>query len=109
MAIEAIAEGVAITEAHGVEPRAFIELMTQTLFGGRAYENYGAKIVSGDYEAGFRLALGLKDLRLATDAAAASGKALPLLDTTRERMAAANAAGMGDRDWSAIADYLLNS
>jgi 3-hydroxyisobutyrate dehydrogenase-like beta-hydroxyacid dehydrogenase len=108
MAIEAIAEAVAITEAHGLARDTFVDLMTQTLFGGRAYENYGAKIVAGDYEAGFRLALGLKDLRLAGAAADAFGAALPMLDAVRTRMGEAEAAGMGDRDWSAIAAYTLD-
>ncbi|MDE1147418.1 MAG: NAD(P)-dependent oxidoreductase [Azospirillaceae bacterium] len=109
MAIEALAEGVAITRAQGVEPAAFIDLMTTTLFGCRAYENYGGKILAGDYEAGFRLALGLKDLRLATAAGEASGKALPMLDAVRAQMQAASEAGMGDRDWSAMADFTLGA
>jgi 3-hydroxyisobutyrate dehydrogenase-like beta-hydroxyacid dehydrogenase len=83
--------------------------MTQTLFGGRAYENYGGKIVAGDYEPGFRMALGLKDLRLATAAATASGKRLPMLNAAEARMADAVDAGMGDRDWSAIADFALDA
>ncbi len=107
MAIEAMAEGVAITEAQGVHREAFLDLMTQTLFGCRAYENYGGKLLANDYEPGFRLDLGLKDLRLATEAGKASGKRLPMLDTVRSQMSAASNAGMGDRDWSALADYIL--
>ncbi|WP_404477732.1 NAD(P)-dependent oxidoreductase [Novosphingobium sp. BL-52-GroH] len=107
MAIEAMAEAVAITEAHGVERGAFLDLMTQTLFGCRAYENYAGKIVSGDYEPGFRLALGLKDLRLATAAGDASGKVLPMLDAVHGQMSAALAAGRSDDDWSAMAENLL--
>jgi len=107
MAIEAMAEAVAITEAHGVDRKVFLNLMTQTLFGGRVYENYGGKIVSGDYEAGFRLTLGLKDLRLATEAGEAWGAALPMLDVVREQMNVAAAAGMGDQDWAALARLVL--
>lgn len=109
MAIEAMAEAVALTGANGLAPKPFIALMTQTLFGGRAYENYGAKIVAGDYEAGFRMALGLKDLRLATAAAAATGKSLPMLTAAEARMSGAVEAGMGDRDWSALADFSLDA
>lgn len=107
MAIEALAEGIAITEAQGVAPAVFVDLMTQTLFGGRAYEGYGAKIVAGDVEAGFRLALGLKDLRLATAAGEASGRSLPMLAAVHGRMAEADAAGRGDQDWSAMAAETL--
>jgi len=108
MAIEAIAEGVVITEAQGVDRKAFLDLMTQTLFGCRAYENYGGKVLANDYEPGFRLDLGLKDLRLATEAGKASGKHLPMLDIVRNQMSAASDAGMGDRDWSALADHILH-
>ncbi len=109
MAIEAIAEGVVITEAHGVERKAFLDLMTQTLFGCRAYENYGSKVLTNDYEPGFRLDLGLKDLRLATEAGSASGKRLPMLDVVRGQMSDASASGMGERDWSAMADHTLRA
>jgi len=109
MAIEAMAEAVAITEALGIDRVDFLALMTKTLFGCRAYENYAGKILSGDYQAGFRLALGLKDLRLATDAGKTCGKRLPMLDAVRDQMSAASDAGMGDRDWSALADYVMRT
>lgn len=109
MAIEALAEGVAITEAHGLPRAAFVELMTQTLFGGRAYENYGGKIVAEDYDMGFRLALGLKDLRLAGEAADAFVAPLPMLEAVRARMEEADCAGMSDRDWTAMADFTLRT
>lgn len=51
--------------------------------------------------------LGLKDLRLATAAAEKAGDPLPMLDAVRARMADAVGAGMGDKDWSSIADYTL--
>lgn len=107
MALEAMAEAVAITEAHGVDRAAFLELMTQTLFGSRAYESYAPKIVSGDYEPGFRLVLGLKDLRLAGEAAEAFAKPLPMLAAVRGQMQAAADAGRADQDWSAVAEHLL--
>ena len=104
MAIEAMAEAVALTGSHGVSTEAFFELILSSLFGGRAYESYSRKITSGDYEPGFRMRLGLKDLMLATAAAETSGRRLPMLDAVRTRMAGAVEAGMGDKDWSAIAD-----
>ncbi len=105
MAIEAMAEAVVITEHNGVAPETFFELILGTLFAGRAYESYSAKIARGDDEPGFRMRLGLKDLGLATAAGAATGRSLPMLDAVRARMAAAVEAGLGDRDWSGIAGY----
>ncbi len=107
MAIEAMAEAVVLTQANGLPREAFFELILGTLFGGRAYETYSAKIAHNDYEPGFKAKLGLKDLRLATEAATAAGRRLPMLDAVRERLGEAVGAGLGDRDWSIMADYTL--
>jgi 3-hydroxyisobutyrate dehydrogenase-like beta-hydroxyacid dehydrogenase len=107
MAIEAMSEAVAITGANGVAPDAFFELMTQTLFAGRAYENYSKKIAASDFEPGFKMQLGLKDLRLALAAGRRSGKKLPQLEAVHSQMQAAVDSGLGDQDWSAVAKYTL--
>ena len=108
MVIEAMAEAVVLTEANGLPRAAFFELILGTLFGGRSYESYSAKIAHDDYEPGFKARLGLKDLRLATEAATAAGRRLPMLDAVRERMGEAVAAGLGDKDWSIMADFTIN-
>ena len=108
MAIEAMAEAVVLAGGSGVAPDAFLELVLGTLFAGRSYETYGAKIAKGDYEPGFGMRLGLKDLRLATAAAEEAGRRLPMLDAVRARMEEAVEAGLGDKDWSAMADYTLH-
>ena len=108
MAIEAMAEAAVLTEANGLPRAAFFELIQGTLFGGRAYESYGANIVKESYEPGFKARLGLKDLRLATEAADEAGRQLPMLDAVRGRLAEAVEAGLGDKDWSIMADYTLN-
>ena len=107
MAIEALAEAAVLTEASGLPRADFFELILGTLFAGRAYENYSAHIVNEDYEPGFKARLGLKDLRLATEAATQMGRRLPMLDAVRTQMSGAVDAGMGERDWSAMADYTL--
>jgi 3-hydroxyisobutyrate dehydrogenase-like beta-hydroxyacid dehydrogenase len=108
MAIEAMAEAVVLTGSNGLAPQAFYDLMLGTLFGCPAYRTYSAKIVSGDFEPGFTMTLGLKDLRLAAAAGEKPGRSLPMLDAVRAQMAAAAEAGMGDKDWSAVADYTLH-
>jgi 3-hydroxyisobutyrate dehydrogenase-like beta-hydroxyacid dehydrogenase len=107
LAIEAMAEAVTLTGQHGVAAKPFLDLMTQTLFGGRVYENYGAKIASGDYEAGFRMRLGLKDVRLAGAIGAQTGKSLPLLAAVQQRLTEAVYAGLGEKDWAALAQFTL--
>lgn len=107
MAIESMAEAVALTEAHGIDRATFLDLLLQTLFGCRVYETYGHKIATGDYSAGFKMSLGLKDLRLATEAAGNVDAPLVMLNAVRARMSAAIEAGLGEQDWSGIADYGL--
>jgi 3-hydroxyisobutyrate dehydrogenase-like beta-hydroxyacid dehydrogenase len=106
MAIEAIAEATLLSEGNGVAPKAFFELVLESLFGCRVYQSYSAKIVAEEYSPGFKMSLGLKDLRLATEAAERAGKRLPMLDTVRNQMTAAVQAGLGDKDWSAVAEFM---
>ena len=109
MAIEAMAEATILTESNGVAPEAFFELVLEALFGCRVYQSYSPKIVKRDYEPGFKMSLGLKDLRLATAAAEKSGKRLPMLDAVRTQMTGAVQAGLGDKDWSAVAEFMRQS
>lgn len=109
MAIEAMAEAAVITEANGLDRASFFDLILNTIFGGRSYQTYSANIINETYEPGFKAHLGLKDLRLATAAADAAGRELPMLDAVHARMKAAVEAGMGDRDWSVMADFTLRN
>ncbi|HWL71930.1 MAG TPA: NAD(P)-dependent oxidoreductase [Geminicoccus sp.] len=109
MAIEAMAEAVVLTEANGLARDRFFELILGTLFGGRAYQTYSANISEGNYQPGFKAVLGLKDLRLAKEAAAEARRVLPMLDAVHRRMAETVDAGMGERDWSSMAEFTLNA
>jgi 3-hydroxyisobutyrate dehydrogenase-like beta-hydroxyacid dehydrogenase len=106
MAIEAMAEATLLSEGNGVAPKAFFELMLEALFGCRVYQSYSAKIVAEEYSPGFKMSLGLKDLRLAAEAAERAGKRLPMLETVRNQMTEAVHAGLGDKDWSAVAEFM---
>jgi 3-hydroxyisobutyrate dehydrogenase-like beta-hydroxyacid dehydrogenase len=106
MAIEAMAEATLLAEGNGVAPKAFFELMLEALFGCRVYHSYSAKIVAEEYSPGFKMSLGLKDLRLAAEAADRAGKRLPMLETVRNQMTEAVHAGLGDKDWSAVAEFM---
>jgi 3-hydroxyisobutyrate dehydrogenase-like beta-hydroxyacid dehydrogenase len=77
-AIQALAESVALATASGVKPEDFVEVLTNTLFGGVVYSGYGALIAERDYmPQAFSLELGLKDLSLAEGAAEAAESAWP--------------------------------
>jgi 3-hydroxyisobutyrate dehydrogenase-like beta-hydroxyacid dehydrogenase len=106
MAIGAMSEATLLSESNGVAPKAFFELVLDALFGCRVYQSYSAKIVAEEYSPGFKMSLGLKDLRLATEAAEGVGKRLPILEAVRHQMTEAVHAGLGDKDWSALADFM---
>ncbi len=103
-AIEAMSEAFALVEASGLDPRAFHEMLTATLFGCPLYESYGRQILDRSWqEPGFKLALGLKDVRLAGQAAGAAGARMRLAELLEERFAAAIEHGRGEMDWSSVA------
>lgn len=109
MAIEAMGEARVLAESNGLPPQLFFDLILDAQFGCRVYQNYSAKIVAGDYEPGFRMVLGLKDVRLAAAAGERSGRRLPMLDALRGQMTRAVEAGFADRDWSAVAEFTRQS
>lgn len=108
-AIQALAESVAITSAEGVEPKDFVEVLTNTLFGGVVYSGYGALIAERDYTPqAFSLELGLKDLGLAESLATSAGMELPSSAVLREVFEKALAEpDLVDKDWSALAEITL--
>lgn len=108
MAIEAMAEAVALTEPNGLARDRFFDLILNTLFGSRSYQVYSSNIAADRYEPGFKASLGLKDLRLASEAAQQAGRSLPMLAAVHGRMAQTVEAGMGDLDWSAMAAFTID-
>jgi len=109
MAIEAMAEAVSLTDVNGVSRTDFFELILGTLFGSRSYQVYSTLITEGEHTPGFKATLGLKDLRLAQEAAVKLAAPLPMLAAVNEQMRRAVDAGGADRDWSIMADYTLRS
>lgn len=107
MAIEAMAEAVVLTEANGLERERFFDLILNTLFGSRSYQVYSRNIINQVYEPGFKASLGLKDLRLAKQAASESGADLPMLQVVHQQMSRAVESGGSQKDWSIMADYTL--
>ncbi len=107
MAIEAMAEAVVLTEANGLVRDRFFELILGTLFGSRSYQVYSANIAKDAYQPGFKATLGLKDRRLAKEAAAEADRILPMLDAVHGQMLRTVEAGLGDQDWSAMAKLTL--
>src|SRR5580700_7693386 len=100
--LEMLGETVAVFRKRGVDPAPFLDILTSTMFGGRAHKIYGAKIVAERYAAGFRLPLALKDVRLALAEADGAGVPMPSVDVVRDRMLTGIARGYADLDWTVL-------
>jgi 3-hydroxyisobutyrate dehydrogenase-like beta-hydroxyacid dehydrogenase len=101
-AIETMAEAFAFCERQNVAPEKIAEILTGTLFAAPAYKTYSAAILERKFEAGFKLALGLKDVRLMLAASEKAGAPLPFASVVRDNFVDALAHGEGDKDWSAV-------
>jgi 3-hydroxyisobutyrate dehydrogenase-like beta-hydroxyacid dehydrogenase len=102
--IESLGEAVALTRRYGIEPHEFVDLLTSTLFSAPVYKTYGALIADERYEpAGFKMRLGLKDVRLMQAAADSAEVPMPILNVVHDNALAAIGRGMEDLDWSSLA------
>lgn len=102
--IESLGEAIALTSKYGVEPKTFVDFLTNSLFNAPIFKTYGDLVAGEKYEpAGFKLRLGLKDIRLALVAADSAEVPLPAGSLIHDHFIAAIANGMGDLDWSALA------
>ena len=102
--LESLAETFTLIKKHGVDPAGYLEVLTGTLFGAPAYKNYGALILEERFSPpGFKLPLGLKDVKLALAAGEDVACPLPVASLIRDRFLSAIARGYGDLDWSALA------
>lgn len=102
-AIEALAEAAALGQKHGIEREQLLGMFGETVFGCPVYRNFGRIVAREQYEpAGFRMALGLKDVNLVLDAAAAVQAPMPLASLLYDRLLSGVARGRADMDSSAI-------
>lgn len=103
-AIESMAEASALTRAHGVEAKDFLEVMQNTLFAAPVYKIYGGMIAENRYEpVGFKLSLGFKDVGLARAAAEAKRVPMPVASVLHDALLESLARGDGDIDWAGLA------
>jgi 3-hydroxyisobutyrate dehydrogenase-like beta-hydroxyacid dehydrogenase len=102
--IESLGEAVALTRKYGIDPHEYIDFLTNTLFAAPVYKTYGGIIADERYHpAGFKMRLGLKDVRLVLAAAESVDAPMPVASLVRDKMLTAIGRGMEDLDWSSIA------
>ncbi len=96
-----LAEALALADALGLAESAVLDILAESPIGATV-KSKRTKVESGVYEANFTLALAAKDLGLVTSAAEAAGLELRLAHAAQEWLELANAAGLGDLDYSAV-------
>ncbi|BBM70534.1 NAD(P)-dependent oxidoreductase [Rhodothermus marinus] len=102
--LEALSEAFALTRKAGLDPQQFFEII-DALFGSPIYHAYGQLIASQHYTPpGFTIPLGLKDVRLARQAAHALQVPMPLASLVENHLIEALAAGLQEVDWAALAE-----
>lgn len=101
--IESLGEAIALIGKAGIDRRAYVDLLTSTIFTAPAYKIFGPLIADGTFEpAAFAAPLGYKDIRLALAEAETLRVPMPLASLLHDRFLRLFAQG-GDRlDWSAI-------
>jgi 3-hydroxyisobutyrate dehydrogenase-like beta-hydroxyacid dehydrogenase len=102
-AIEALGEAIALVGKAGIDRRAYVELLTSTVFNSPSYKTYGGLIADGKFEpAAFAAPLGYKDIRLALAAAETLRVPMPLASLLHDRFLRLIAQGGSHLDWSAV-------
>ena len=102
----ALAEGLVFAESLGISSDAALEVLMTSMAYSKIMDTKGRKMVEGDYRVQARLSQHLKDIRLILAAAQAKGQALPLTATHALLLEAAESAGFGDADNSAVIEAL---
>ncbi len=102
-ALEAIGESINLAEKSGVDANQMWNMFSQTLFNTPLYANYSNIILQQKFEpAAFTMKLGLKDMNLVMEQAAAAQQQMPLAQLLQKNMKAIVDSGNENIDWSAV-------
>lgn len=101
--IESLGEAIALIGKAGIDRRAYVDLLTSTIFTAPAYRIFGPLIADGKFgPAAFAAPLGYKDIRLALAEAETLRVPMPLASLVHDRFLRLFAQGGEKLDWSAI-------
>jgi 3-hydroxyisobutyrate dehydrogenase-like beta-hydroxyacid dehydrogenase len=102
--IESLGEAIALVRKGGLQSNQYVDIITSTLFNAPAYRTYGAIIAEERYEpAGFPVAMGLKDIRLALAVGETAAVPMPVASIVRDHFLEAEAQGGSNSDWASLA------
>jgi len=96
------AEGLVLGEKAGVDWDQMLEFLSNSVMGSPYVRFKSASLPARDFDPAFRMDMMVKDLDLALGAGRDAGMELPTAQAVREGYVEAMAAGLGQRDVSAI-------
>jgi 3-hydroxyisobutyrate dehydrogenase-like beta-hydroxyacid dehydrogenase len=103
----ALAEGLAFAQSFGLDLTKTLAVMRGSAAYSRIMDSKGERMINGDFAPDARLSQHLKDVRLIVETGQQAGLPMPLSAAHRSVLEAAEAAGCGELDNSAIIKVLI--
>lgn len=104
----ALAEGLVFARAIGLDPSSTLAVLKEGNSYSGVMDTKGRKMVEGDFSLQAKLSQHAKDVRIILEEAARNGTSLPLSKVHLELLEAAEAAGYGEQDNSAVIRVIGN-
>jgi 2-hydroxy-3-oxopropionate reductase len=101
-ALEAVAEALVLARKAGVDPATVREALLGGFASSRVLEVHGERMLTGNFEPGFRSTLMLKDVRIVQHAAEALGVPTPGLAAVAVELERLVDGGDGELDYAAL-------
>ena len=106
-ALAGVSEAFALAKKAGVDAARVRQALLGGFAASRVLEVHGERMLVDNYKPGFRAKLYQKDMRLANEAAAANGVAMPANAVVAQLLNALIASGGGDLDYAALGTVLF--
>jgi 2-hydroxy-3-oxopropionate reductase len=107
-ALVGVSEALAVARKAGVDPMKVREALMGGFASSKVLEVHGERLIKKNFVPGFRTRLYQKDLRLATETAAAQGVVVPGTAVVSQLINGLVSAGGGDLDYSALGTILFD-
>ncbi|HXI31054.1 MAG TPA: NAD-binding protein, partial [Vicinamibacterales bacterium] len=106
-ALSGVSEAFALAKKAGVDAARVRQALLGGFAASRVLEVHGERMLVDNYKPGFRAKLYQKDLRLANEAAAANGVAMPCTAVVAQLLNALIASGGENLDYAALGTVLF--
>lgn len=107
--IALVSEALVMSRAAGVDPARIIDALEGGFADSAILRNHGRRMLTAEFEPGFRLQLQLKDLELAVGLARSAKLDLDVTPRVRDLVARAVAEGLGDLDHAALYEVVARA